>query len=323
MKRRAQLVRQLRLFFDDQGFIEVDTPIAVPSLAPEPNIEAPQVQLQTPNQTNTRYLQTSPELNMKRLLAHGLPLIYQIAPAFRQNDFTNLHRPEFRLLEWYRYNDNLDALMNDCESLLVTLNKIINDEPILTYQGRKISLVPPFRRISVDDAFRQYAGFSILEALETDILAQHLRKLNIHFIVSESWDDLYNRVFISLIEPKLINTGEPFFLTQFPRPLASLARLAPHDNRVAERFELYIGGIELANAFAELVDADQQRKRFVHDREQRLKAGMHDYPPDEAFFTALATLPPSAGIALGLDRLLMLLLDAIDIDDIAFIPWGN
>ncbi len=323
MRRRAAVVGAVRRFFDARGFVEVDTTLAQSTLAPEPHLEAPAVTLNAGGRRHARYLQTSPELLMKRVLALGLDRIYQIAPAFRDGDFTPLHRPEFRIVEWYRKDSDWTALMDDCEGLLRAAAAAAGLGDGFRHGEREVTLGPPFRRVSVDEAFRAHAGFSILEALARPALERALARLGIHFAADDSWDDLFHRVFLSRVEPKLLDDSRPLFLTHYPAPLAALARLSPEDPRTAERFELYAGGLELANAYGELVDADEQRRRFAIDGARRRAQNLHDYPLDERFFQALATLPPSAGIALGLDRLLMLLLDAQDIDGVAFIPWSE
>lgn len=323
MRLRARIVGAIRRFFVERDFVEVDTPVAARTLAPEPHLEAPAVDIRARGGTLRRYLQTSPELGMKRLLASGLDRIYQIAPAFRHDDFTAIHRPEFRILEWYRRGEDSGALMADCEALLGAAAAVAGEARGVTYRGRRVEIAAPFRRVTVDDAFRQYAGFSILDHLESEALAARADALGIHRHPSDGWDDLFHRIFLARVEPALLESGQPVFLSEYPAPLAALARLSSHDSRVADRFELYAGGLELANAFGELVDAAEQRRRFERDAAARRAAGMHDYPTDERFFAALATLPPSAGIALGLDRLLMLFCDAADIDEVAFIPWNE
>jgi elongation factor P--(R)-beta-lysine ligase len=313
MQQRSRIVRAVRRFFDEQDFLEVDTPVALSAPAPEVHLEAPAVELQAEGRQR-RYLQTSPELPMKRLLA-DLPRIYQIAPAFRDGDFTRLHRPEFRILEWYRRGASWLTLMQDCEGLL---------RAAAAAAGGRLDFSKPFLRVSVDDAFREHAGFSILAALEREALAERLRAIGVHFEADDSWDDLFHRVFLTRVEPRLCAAPQPFFLTHYPAPLAALARLSPDDARVAERFELYAGGLELANAFGELTDAAEQRRRFEQDRAlRRALGGRSDYPFDERFFAALRRLPESAGIALGIDRLLMVLLDAKDMDEVAFLPWSE
>jgi lysyl-tRNA synthetase class 2 len=323
MHRRAEIIRALRAFFDSQGFLEVDTPVALTAPAPELHIEAPAVTLHVSGQSVRRFLQTSPELMMKRLLALGLTRIYQVAPVFRDDDFTRIHRPEFRLLEWYRKDASWQTLLDDCEGLLRACARAAGLGERFTYRDRAVDLAAPFRRITVDEAFRQFAGFSILEAIDTDVLKERLGESGIRFTADDDWDDLFHRSFLTMVEPEILQSKQPVFLTHYPAPLASLARLSPQDPRVSERFELYVAGMELANGFGELVDAEEQRRRFEHDRKQRRLKGLNDYPLDERFLTALTTLPPSAGIALGVDRLLMLLLDVDDIDDAGFVPWSE
>lgn len=303
---RSRILRAMRRFFEARGFTEVDTPIALTAPAPEPYIEAPATELKTGTR---RYLQTSPELPMKRLLARGFERIFQLAPVFRFGDHTRIHRPEFRLLEWYRRGAPWTSVLEDCEGLLI---ECADAAGTLRVSG-------PFERITVDEAFREYAGFSILEHLAPSELAARVRGAQ----AGDSWNDLFHRVFLEQVEPRLMAQPRPLFLTHYPAPLASLARLSPEDPRVSERFELYFGGMELANGFGELVDPDVQRQRFERDRVERVQNGFADYPFDERFFAALATLPPSAGIALGFDRLVLALVGGSDLDDAAFLPWSE
>ncbi len=315
------MIRAVRAFFDGQGFLEVDTPVAITSPAPEPHIEAPRVELDAGGRRLVRYLQTSPELPMKRLLAAGLERIYQIAPVFRDGDFTAAHRPEFRMLEWYRRGAPWTALLDDCQGLLRAAAAAAGLQDTLAFAGRRVRLTAPFARLSVDEAFRRWAGFSILDHLEPAALRARVLAAGLAPSDDDSWDDLFHRVYLSRVEPRLAELDQPVFLTHFPAPLAALARPVPDDPRLAERFELFVAGVELANGFGELTDAAEQRRRFTRDRALRLAAGRADYPLDERFLAALPTLPPSAGIALGVERLLMLLFDVSDIDAVTSIPW--
>lgn len=321
--KRATILRSIRRFFDEQDFLEVDTPVLLTAPAPEPQIEAPKVSMDAPTGRATRFLQTSPELPMKRLLAAGLKRLYQIAPVFREGDFSPTHRPEFRMLEWYRRGASWNTLLGDCEELLRQCAEDLFGTTQFQHGGQNIGLAAPFRRVTMDEAFCEFAGFSILEYLEPTQLRQKLDELELHHHPSDTWDDLFHRVFLQRVEPQLLADSSPLFLTHYPAPLASLARQSPKDTRVSERFELYVGGIELANGFGELTCPIEQRRRFELDRATRVAQGMHDYPFDERFFTALEHLPPSAGIALGVDRLIMLLLNASDLKQIALIPWEH
>ena len=323
LRRRAQLIRSVRTYFDQADFIEVDTPIALTAPAPELHIEAPEVTFNLLEAPQRRFLQTSPELPMKRLLSLGLPRIYQIASVFRDGDYSPCHRPEFRMLEWYRRDASWETLFTDCEGLMRTLAQLLCDGPLVKYQGTEINLAPPFRRVTVEEAFVEHAGFSILNSLTLPTLQRELTKLNLAFGGDDRWDDLFHRVFLSLVEPRLLDHPRPLFLTQYPAPLGALARLSPEDPRVAERVELYCGGMELANGFGELTSPTEQRSRFEAERQKRRDAGSVDYPLDERFLDGLTRLPPSAGMALGIDRLVMLFLDLPTIEESGSLPWSE
>lgn len=325
MQTRARIAKAIRAFFDERDFLEVDTPIALTAPAPEPTIEAPTVYFRDGHgQCHQRFLQPSPELPMKRLLAMGFANIFQIAPVFRDGEVSPTHRPEFRMLEWYRSHTDWHILRHDCMALLQHVARAAGHTSLQwTYQGRNIDLTQPCDQMTVDDAFRAHAGFSILDALDHATLRKQLSQLQIHFHPDDSWDDLFHRIFLTRVEPALMQRqGPPLLLTHYPAPLAALARKCPDDPRVAERFEMYLGGLELANGYGELTCPHEQRQRFLQDQSIRQARGMHHYPLDERFLHALESFPPTAGIALGVDRLLMILLDVPDIEATAFIPWS-
>jgi lysyl-tRNA synthetase class 2 len=334
-RRRYRALGQIRAFFGQRDFVEVDTPVAIAAPAPEPYIDP--IELSLPagmGQPSRRcFLQASPELAMKRLLAAGLPRLFQLAPTFRAGDYSLLHRNEFRMLEWYRDEATADDLQADCEALLSTL--FATATGFFTTQGRRLDFRPPFARLSLEAAFVQFAGFSLAdcvrlpagvgaanEAPEGDIpaLQAQMRLAGIAFDARDSWDDLFHRVFLQRIEPQLSEATQPVFLTDFPAPLASLAKLRQDDPRLAERFELYVAGIELANAFSELCCPDTQRQRFTADAARRRAAGRTDFPLDEAFLAELGQLQRAAGIALGIDRLLLLLWDERDLGCTTCLP---
>lgn len=316
---RQTLICALRDFFYTQDFIEVDTPILQTAPAPEPQIEALQVSVYYQQKKNVRYLQTSPELPMKRLLCEGANKIFQIAPTFRDDDFSPIHRPEFRMLEWYRRNGTWHDLINDCQFLLRALQKAT--QKTLNFGRLQISFDAPLPQIRVEDAFRRYAGFSILENLNIETLRTTLEQKGVHFSNTDSWDDLYHRIYVARVEPQLVANYPAFFLTHFPRPLASLARLDPTDTRVAERVELYVRGMELANGFGELTNSQEQRQRFLNDKKKRQELGKHDYPIDERFLQSLFRLPAACGMALGVDRLLMLWMQENDLRNVSAVAW--
>jgi lysyl-tRNA synthetase class 2 len=287
LEQRARIVQAVRAFFVERDYLEVETPHRVPGNAPEAHIDAVT--------SDGWFLHTSPELCMKRLLAADYPRLFQICRCWRAEERGGRHLPEFAMLEWYAAHCDYHYLMAECEILLTALVP----EGRLTYQGRSIDLTPPWERLTVAEAFDRYGSLSLTEAL-----------------TAERFDDI-----IALeIEPRLGEQG-PTFLIEYPSELAALARRHPHRPQVAERFELYVAGMELANAFSELTDPVEQRKRFAADEAIRRAAGKPPYPSPEAFLRELAAMPDAAGIALGLDRLVMLLTDAAIIDEVvAFTP---
>lgn len=285
--KRARIIQQIRAFFIDREFLEVETPHRIPTNAPELYIDAVAA--------GEWFLHTSPELCMKRLLAAGYPTLFQICRCWRDNERSQRHLPEYTMLEWYRSHCDYNQLMSDCEELF----GVLCPENILEWQGTAIDLSPPWPRLTVREAFSSFAPTSLETALKTDE---------------------FDTTIALEIEPK-IPQNKPLFLTEYPAQHAALARKKPTDPQVVERFELYIGGIELANAFSELTDPLEQRQRFLAEELQRQNKGKPPYPSPELFLNELETLPPAAGIALGVDRLIMLLCNENKIDEVvAFTP---
>ena len=231
---------------------------------------------------------------MKHLLAAGVPRIFQICKCFRHGERGRLHLPEMTMLEWYRIDSNYKDIMDECEAMIATVARKIGSEDILTYQGQEIKLTPPWPRISVSDAFKKFGPLSAEKALEQD-----------------RFDD----IMIAGIEPNL-GQIQPVFLYDYPASRGALARLKPQDSRYAERFELYIGGLEICNAFSELTDPVEQRTRFEREQERRRDSGKRVYPLPDKFLDALKDMPEAAGNALGIDRLVMLFSDTKQIDDV-------
>ena len=287
LEERARIIQQIRAFFISHNFLEVETPHRIPANAPELHIDA------VPS--GNWFLQTSPELCMKRLLAAGYENLFQICRCWRAGERSHSHLPEYSMLEWYRSHCDYYRLMDDCEALFSHLLP----KQLITWQGQTIDLSPPWPRLTIADAFSKFSSISLITALATDE---------------------FDSVIAFEIEPNL-PAGRPIFLTEYPIDHASLARKKISDTTVAERFELYIGGLELANAFSELTDPVEQQKRFIEEESQRRKKGKVPYPNPEPFLKELTTLPPSAGIALGVDRLIMLFCDINLIDDVvSFTP---
>jgi lysyl-tRNA synthetase class 2 len=289
---RCRIIQALRSFFLGQGFIEIQTPLLTPSPAPELNIEAIR-------SDQGMFLATSPELYMKRLLAAGYEKIYQISPVFRRGEQGRLHHPEFTMLEWYRLGADYNVLQDDCCGLIRTVWESLGRlNPC--HQDRQLEVSGEWQRLSVQEAFRRYAGWE--PGPEPDAFRFD--------------SDLVQRV-----EPHL-GFPTPCFLVDFPAGQAALSRLKSGDPTVAERFELYWAGIELANGFSELTDAQEQRARFQQVLDTQKANGHHQpYPMPESFLKSLEYLGPCAGIALGVDRLVMLLSGSNHLDNVvAFSP---
>lgn len=282
LEKRARITQAIRAFFIAQGFLEVETPQRIPANAPELHIDA------VPS--GDWFLHTSPELAMKRLLAAGYGRIFQLCHCWRAGERGDRHLPEYTMLEWYRSGADYRQLMDDCEALLDGLCPAGR----VTHQGVTVELRRPWPRLSVVDAFASYAELSLQDALATD---------------------RFTEILALQIEPQLPK-DRPIFLIDYPIEQAALARTKPSEPATAERFELYINGQELANAFSELTDPLEQRRRFTAEEQQRRAAGKDPYPPAENFLRDLAMMPEAAGIALGIDRLAMLLCDTPHIDDV-------
>ena len=288
---RAQIIQAVRTFFIDNDYLEIETPCRIPAPAPEAHIDA--------EVSGDWFLRTSPELCMKRLFAAGYPRIFQICQCFRQKERGPKHLPEMTMLEWYTAGHNYFDMMEQCEELIRFVARRAGFEDFLVYQGNSIDLKVPWSRMSVTDAFERFSSVS----METAIL-----------------QDRFDQVMAFDIEPNL-GYEKPLFLYDYPASAASLARLKPENRSMAERFELYISGLELCNAFSELTDPVEQRTRFENEQKIRSESGLQAYPLPEKFLESLQFMPEASGIALGVDRLVMLFADTNKIDDVvAFTP---
>ena len=289
---RARIVQAIRAFFVGQGYLEMETPHRVPAPIPEAHID--------PVPCRGGYLHTSPEVCMKRLLAAGLDRIFQVCRCWREGERGRLHLPEFTMLEWYRTGVDYRDLMAECEALIPLAARAAGKGEVFTHRGRRVDARPPWPRLRVDDAFEELGGVAVGEAIRSGA---------------------FEEVLVSRVEPALAELGRPVFLVDYPLEQGALARACPDRPGRVERFELYAGGLELANGFSELVDPVEQRARFEAEQEARLRRGREVAPMPEPFLRDLAGVPPAAGIALGVDRLVMLLTNAGTIDEVvAFVP---
>lgn len=287
---RSSVLQAVRAFFLTGGFLEVQTPVRSLSPLPELHVDA------VPSEGY--FLLPSPEPYMKRLLAAGYEKIFQISPAFRRNETGRLHHPEFTLLEWYRSHEDYRRLEHDCRCLLATVCRETGRFPGFSFDGRWLEVEGDWERVTVKEAFNRFAGW--IPGSKPDPF-------------------LFSRDMVDKIEPQL-GFPRPCLLQDYPADQAALARLKEDDPTVAERFELYWAGIELANGFSELADPGEQRRRFEAVLEKRRRQGDLLYPMPERFLRSIEHLPPCAGIALGLDRLVMILADARSLDEVVAFP---
>ncbi len=322
LKQRQRVIRAVRAYFDGQGFEEVETPILQVCPVMDAHIRAFATDLRGVDGqvARTMYLHTSPEFAMKKLMVAGVERLYQICHVFRNCEDSKRHSPEFTMIEWYRTQADYTDIMRDCENLLRDVATACN---ISHYKYKDLSSDPfvDFERLTVCKAFQAYADIDLEKYLEDkDGLREAVSALGLHTAEDDGWDDLFFRVMDAKIEPYL-GVGRPTFLCDYPVSMASLSRRKADDPRFAERFELYVCGIELANAFSELTDVEEQRTRFTEEMNLKEKLYGERYPVDEDFLNALTYgLPESGGIALGLDRLVML---SCGVETIQDILWAD
>ena len=327
LEMRARVTAAIRAFFAARGFAEVETPALQVSPGMEPHIMALSTELALPFGQGRRrlYLHTSPEFAMKKLLVAGMPRLVQIARVWRDGERSPIHHPEFTLLEWYRAQASYDALMADCEGLLKAAASAAGVSE-LKRGGRRCDPYAAAARMTVAESFQRICGIDLLAtaadpwAPDDAKLAAEAGRIGVRVGERDSWEDVFHRIMMERIEPRL-GDGAPAILCEYPVSLAALSRPSARDPRVAERFELYVCGLELANAFGELTDAAEQRRRFEADHALKERLYGVSYPIDEDFLAALeAGMPESAGAALGLDRLVMLLAGAETIEEVLWAP---
>jgi len=289
---RTKILQIIRSFFNQRGFTEVTTPILLPYIIPEAHIDAIKTK-------NNGFLHTSPELCMKKLIAYGYGNIFQICKCFRNGERGDLHLPEFTMLEWYHIGIDYNELMKECEMLLYTVCKRLLNKESITYKGEDINLKPPWEKLTLNEAFKKYASISLNDAIDRDI---------------------FEEVMVNEIEPNL-GINKPVFIKDFPASMAALSRISPDNPDIAERFELYIGGLEIANGYTELTDMEEMKKRLDMENRKRALAGKEIYPIPEKFFLNVKKLPDCAGIALGIDRLVMLFSNTSRIDHVVTLTF--
>lgn len=330
---REKIIDLIREFFKTQGFHEVETPILVKAPDTAPYNEVFETEIFHKKEIIRAFLTPSPEFFMKKLLAQGYGNIFQICKAFRNQWEKNspMHNPEFTILEWYRINSNYKEIMIDCEKLInfiydeVFKMKIYNlKSKILNYQGKIINISPPWIRLSMREAFQKFAGINLDEFLDFRKAKKIAIKREYSIEKETSWEQIFNQIFLNEIEPKIAEFTKPVILYDYPTQLAALSKRKKNDSRYAERFEFYIAGIELGNAFSELTDWREQEERLRNDIKERKRKKMKVFDYDHDFINALKSgIPPTGGIAVGVDRLIMLFTNAKSIDEILFFPTNR
>lgn len=321
---RNRIQAAIRAWFVSQDFVEVDPACLQVSPGNETHLHAFKTQaVGTDLNIRDLYLDTSPEFAMKKLLAAGEQRIFAFAPAFRNRERGPLHAPEFRMLEWYRAGAGYETLWDDCAAIVEVAARAIG-VTIARWRDRTTDVTAPFRKTTLDQAFTQHAGIALREtydaaATDRDAVAAAARAAAIQFTPTDTWSDIFSRILTEKIEPNL-GAPAPEVLCDYPVHEAALARPKPSDPSVAERFELYISGVEIANGFGELTDPIEQRRRFATAMDAKQAIYGDRYPIDEDFLAALAHMPPASGCALGFDRLVMLLTGATHIDQVQWTP---
>jgi elongation factor P--(R)-beta-lysine ligase len=320
---RGAITRAIRAWFDEQGFVEVETAILQVSPGNEIHLHAPRTELVAAAGSRTpRFLRTSPEFACKKLLAAGETKIFEFARVFRDRERGRLHLPEFTMLEWYRANAGYDAVMADGVVLIAHAAQATGIGQF-SFRGKVADPFAEPELLTVAAAFERFAGIDLLATIKNgegdrDALAS-AAGMRVRIAKDDTWSDIFSKLLVEHIEPNL-GQGRLTLLYEYPLPEAALARVSPSDGRVAERFEIYACGVELANGFGELTDTREQRRRFETAMNEKQRRYGERYPLDEDFLAALAAMPEASGVALGFDRLVMLASGARGVDQVVWTP---
>jgi|SRR3989338_4359884 len=312
---RFCIIRLIREWFWAAGFTEVETPLILRWPGQEPYLSPMKLMVHDERGTAyPAYLHTSPEYTMKKMLAAGFDKIFSLGKVFRDHEsFGGTHNPEFTMIEWYRAHADFWKIMNDVEGLLQFIGQKLETRNLK--RGR-----PNFRKVHLRDLWREHVGVNLDDYLDQPSMYRLCQMSNVKCQMFESYEDLFFRIFLNKIEPKLT---APTIIHHYPAPMAALAKLSEKEPGYAERFEVYVGGLELANCFTELTDADEQLRRLQADQAQRRAMGKEVFDIDMEFIEALRSLPPAAGIALGIDRLVQVILGCQNIDDVITLPMSK
>lgn len=320
---RAKITRAIRDFFWQEKFLEVETPQLVPQPSMEPYLEVFETTLLDDHRNDYRgFLTSSPEFAMKKLLAGGYENLFQVCKSFRnQEGWSERHNPEFTILEWYRTHSDYTQLMQDCEDLFRFIGKEVFATTTITFRGRQFDLAQPWERLSVPEAFAKYAGIDLETMLSPEKLSIAAKQKGYTITPETTWEETFNQIFLNEIEPHLGTGPQPTILYDYPAEMAALSRKKSSEPRLAERFEFYFAGLEMGNAFSELTDWQEQLSRLQADRAEKERLGRTLFDIDPDFIDALKLgIPDCAGIAVGVDRVCMVFLNAETIQDVLFFP---
>jgi len=320
---RNAITRAVRAWFDEQGFIEVETAVLQVSPGNEIHLHAPRTELiGADGGRRSRYLRTSPEFACKKLLAAGEKRIFEFARVFRDRERGRLHLPEFTMLEWYRANESYDAVMADAVVLVAHAAQATGIGQF-SFQGK---IADPFAEpemLTVAQAFERFAGIDLLATIDEGegdrATLATAAEAKVRITTDDTWSDIFSKILVEYVEPNL-GQGRLTLLYEYPLPEAALARAVSSDPRIAERFEIYACGVELANGFGELTDVAEQRRRFILAMDEKQRRYGERYPLDEDFLASVACMPEASGVALGFDRLVMLASGATSVDQVVWTP---
>jgi lysyl-tRNA synthetase class 2 len=321
---RGEIVRALRDLFAELAFVEVETPALQVSPGNEIHLQAFGTELAHADRRDRRYLRTSPEFACKKLIAAGERRIVEFARVFRNGERSALHHPEFTMLEWYRAHEPYETIMDDCIAVIAQAASTAGSRQFVWRERSADPFASP-ERVTVAHAFAQHAGIDLLATLSEDdgpdreLLAAGASNAGVAIAEDDTWGDIFSRVMAETIEPHL-GIGRATMLDEYPAEMSALARPKAGDPRVAERFEIFLCGVELANGFGELTDADEQRRRLLAQMDAKEHIYHERYPIDDDFISALRIMPPTSGVALGLDRLIMLAAGATNIEQVLWVP---
>lgn len=319
---RACVIDAIRAYFKSEGFLEVETPKLLPQPSTEPFLEVFETTVKfAEGDVHRAFLPSSPEFALKKLLAAGIGNCFELCKSFRNGEGrSSKHNPEFTILEWYRTPADYKDTMRDVERLFQAIGRALENEHSLTYQGKQYALAGSWERITVAEAFQKYAGVSVEELLSEPKLLTIAKKKGYAVTQDTTWEEVYNQILFNEIEPHL-GTTTPTFLYDYPASQAALSKKKVDDPRFAERFEVFLAGFELGNAFTELTDWKEQEQRCLDDLALRKTLGKTEYGMDTDFIEALKSgMPECSGIAMGVDRIAALFADTPNIQDVLFFP---